>query len=257
MLLVFAKIQNFTGRFVDKISHMVDIGYKKVDFLLAVFSCLLLLPLNLHAQADAEDYIVINRLSRENGLPDQDINGIYFDSKGYAWISTFGGGLVRYDGDSFIKFSEKTDPEFISDFVNQCCEDGFGRLWVPCAGGMNLLDLKSLTLLDEFPGMSRSWRHSMSPGNVRKDAKGCMWFSFDSILYRVAFADDGNRFVVDSLKCRISNANLMSEVCDVDNDGSAWISVNGRFFKVRHIEDRGLRMSEILPGVDIGEDNKR
>ena len=255
-MLVFAKIQNFTGRFVDKITYMVDIGYKKVDFLLAVFSCLLLLPLNLHAQADAEDYIVINRLSRENGLPDQDINGIYFDSKGYAWISTFGGGLVRYDGDSFIKFSEKTDPEFISDFVNQCCEDGFGRLWIPCAGGMNLLDLKSLTLMDEFPGMSKAWRHSMSPGNVRKDAKGCMWFSFDSILYRVAFADDGNRFVVDSLKCRISNANLMSEVCDVDNDGSAWLSVNGRFFKVRHIEDSGLRMSEILPGVDIGEDNK-
>ena len=89
---------------MDKFSLMVDIIYKKVDFLLVVFFCLLFPPGTLNAQADAEDYMVINRLTRENGLPDQDVNGIYFDSKGYAWISTFGGGLVRYDGDSFIRF---------------------------------------------------------------------------------------------------------------------------------------------------------
>ena len=235
---------------------MVDKLTKVVDFLLVVFTCLFLHPERLHAQADAEDYIVINRLSRENGLPDQDINGIFFDSRGYAWLSTFGGGLVRYDGDSFIRFTEKTDPEFISDFVNQCSEDGFGRLWIPCAGGMNILDLKSLSLIDGFPGMSKEWRHSRSPGAVTRDAKGCMWFTSDDFLFRVAFADDGNRFLVDSLQCSVSNSNLMPSVCDVDEDGSAWISQGGRFFKVRHLEGRGLCMSEILPGVDIGEDNK-
>ena len=235
---------------------MVDVFLKRVDFFLAVFTCLILLPGRLCAQTDAEDYIVINRLSRENGLPDQDINGIFFDSMGYAWISTFGGGLVRYDGDSFIRFSEKKDPEFISDFVNLCCEDGFGRLWIPTAGGMDILDLKTLSFIDGFPGMSREWRYSHSPTNVSKDAKGCMWFTCDDKLFRVAFADDGNRLIVDSLKCKVSNATLMPSVCDVDNDGSVWISLGGRFFKVRHIEDRGLCMSEILSGLDIGEDNK-
>ena len=234
---------------------MVDITYKKVDFLLAIFTCLLLLPGKVYAQPEAEDYMVVNRLSRENGLPDMDINGIYFDSKGYAWISTFGGGLVRYDGDSFIRFTEKTDPAFVSDFVDLCCEDNYGRLWIPCAGGMSILDLNTLALADDFPGISRaSLTHS--PGPVIKDANGCMWFTSNDMLFRVAFADDGNRFVVDSLQCNVSNANLMSKVGDVDNDGSVWITINGRFFMIRHIEDRGLRMSEILPGVDIGEDNK-
>ena len=256
MLLVFAKLLIFVIAIVDNYFDMVDKFTKMVQFLLAVFTCLAVLPGKLLAQTDAEDYIVINKLSRENGLPDQDVNGIYFDSMGFAWISTFGGGLVRYDGDSFVRFTEKTDPEFISDFVNLCCEDGFGRLWIPTAGGMNILDLKSLALLDEFPGMPREWRHAHSPTNVVKDAKGCMWFSSDETLFRVAFADDGNRFIIDSLECKVSNATLMSSICDVDNDGSAWISVNGHFFKVRHIEDRGLRMSEILPGFDIGEDNK-
>ena len=224
--------------------------------MLAVFFCLVLFPGRIPAQTGAEDYLVIERLSRENGLPDQDVNGICFDSRGFAWISTFGGGLVRYDGDSFIGFSTRTDPEFQSDFVNQCCEDGYRRLWIPCAGIMNILDLKTLDLVDEIPGLSREWRRSHSPGNVIRDAKGCLWFSSDDWLFRVAFADEGQRVSVDSLQCKVSNVNLMSNVCDVDEDGSVWTAFGGQLFKVRYIEGQGLRMSGILPDVDIGEDNK-
>ena len=235
---------------------MVDILFKRVDFLIAFFIGLVFLPGTLHAETDTEDYIVINRLTRQNGLPDQDVNRIYFDSKGYAWISTFGGGLVRYDGDSFIKYTAKTDPEFINDFVNQCSEDDFGRLWIPTAGGMDILDLKTLALVDGLPGMSRQWRRSHSPGDVSKDANGCLWFVSDDVLFRVSFTDGGNRCVVDSLRCEVSNASLMSRIDDVDEDGSAWISLGGHFFKVRHIAGKGLSLSGILPGLDIGEDNK-
>ena len=235
---------------------MVDILLRKVDFLLAVFFCLFLQPVGLRAQADSEDYLVIDRLTRENGLPDQDINGIYFDSKGYAWINTFGGGLVRYDGDSFIKFSTKTHPEFKGDFSSQCTEDGFGRLWIPGAGGMDLLDLKSLAFLDDFPGMTKSWRHSRSPASATTDSRGCIWFTSSDHLFRVAFSEDGNRFFVDSLQCNVLNDNLMPVPGDVENDGSVWITLGGRFYKVRQIEDRGLRTSEILPDIDLGDDNR-
>ena len=86
---------------------MVEKISRRVDFILV--ACIaLLLPCGLFAQTEAEDYMVLNRLTRENGLPDQDINGIYFDDQGYAWIGTFGGGLVRYDGDSVLPFSSKT-----------------------------------------------------------------------------------------------------------------------------------------------------
>ena len=69
---------------------MVYILSRRVEIFLTIFFSLILLPGGLHAQKGAEDYLIVERLSRENGLPDQDINGIYFDSKGYAWISTFG-----------------------------------------------------------------------------------------------------------------------------------------------------------------------
>ena len=61
---------------------MVDKLIRKVDFILAVFFCLTSVPLQICAQTGAEDYLVVNRLSRESGLPDQDINGLFFDSKG-------------------------------------------------------------------------------------------------------------------------------------------------------------------------------
>ena len=97
-----------------------------------IVACMaLLLPCGLFAQAEAEDYMVLNRLTRENGLPDQDINGIYFDDQGYAWIGTFGGGLVRYDGDSVLPFSSKTGASTIGDIVRQCREDNYGRRPAP------------------------------------------------------------------------------------------------------------------------------
>ena len=229
---------------------------RKVDLFLAFFLLLALFPEKTHAQGGSEDYLVIERLSRDSGLPDQDINGIYFDERGYAWISTFGGGLVRYDGDSFIRFSENTDTESIGGIVSQCREDRYGRLWVPEAGGLHILDMKSFTLLGDFPGMSRTWRNSLSPAALRKDSQGCIWFTSNDMLYRVAFADDGNRFVVDSLKCFVSNYNLMPKTGDVENDGSVWITLGGHFFKVRQIEGRGLLLNEILPDINIGEDNR-
>ena len=100
---------------------MVDISRKRVDFLFTVFICLILLPGRLHAQPDAEDYLVINRLTRQSGLPDQDVNRIYFDNRGYAWISTFGGGLVRYDGDSFIRRSSTTSSTSASKMPTADC----------------------------------------------------------------------------------------------------------------------------------------
>ena len=234
----------------------MDSGSRKVDFILAVFLCLAIFPGKMHAQAGTEDYVVVNRLSRENGLPDQDVNGIYFDSRGYAWVSTFGGGLVRYDGDSFIRFTEKNGSRSVGDIVSQCREDRFGRLWVPSAGGLDILDLKTLTLLGDLPGMSETWRHSHSPAALRKDSDGCIWFTSNDMLFRVAFTDDGNSCIVDSLKCNVMNDNLMPKATDVENDGSVWITLNGHFFKVRQIEGKGLHVSKILPDIYIGDDNR-
>ena len=160
---------------------MVEKISRWVDFILAVLIALSL-PGRLNAQTEAEDYMVVNRLTREDGLPDQDINGICFDKRGYAWIGTFGGGLVRYDGDSFLTFSSKTGARSIGDIVRHCCEDNYGRLWIPGAM-LEVMDMESLTPLDDFPGMTRAWRRAHPPAALRRDEKGGIWFTSGDKLF--------------------------------------------------------------------------
>ena len=233
---------------------MVEKISRWVDFILAVFLALSL-PGRLNAQTEAEDYMVVSRLTREDGLPDQDVNGIYFDNRGYAWIGTFGGGLVRYDGDSFLTFSSKTGARSIGDIVRQCREDNYGRIWIPGAT-LEVMNMESLTPLDDIPGMSKAWRRAHPPAALRRDEKGCIWFTSADKLFRVAFSNDGSRALVDSLQCDVPNDNLMPKVGDVEQDGSVWMTLGGRFYKVRPIEGKGLTKSEILPDLFIGEDNR-
>ena len=233
---------------------MVEKIFKQVDFILA--TCIaLFLPGRLSAQTEAEDYMVVNRLTREDGLPDQDINGIYFDNQGYAWIGTFGGGLVRYDGDSVLPFSGKTGASTIGDIVRQCREDNYGRLWIPGAT-LEVMDMKTLTPLGDLPGMSKAWRRAHAPQAMRSDNKGCIWFTSRDQLFRIGFADNGSRILVDSLQCVVANDNLMPKAGDVEQDGSVWITLGGHFYKVRPIEGKGLTKSEILPDLFIGENNR-
>ena len=233
---------------------MVEKISTRVDFILTV--CIaLFLPVGIRAQSEAEDYMVVNRLTREDGLPDQDINGIYFDNQGYAWIGTFGGGLVRYDGDSFLTFSSKTGDRSIGDIVRQCREDDYGRLWIP-GSTLEVMDLKTHTTLDDLPGMSKSWRRAHPPQALRNDDKGCIWFTSGRKLFRIGFADNGRRIQVDSLECDVPNDNLMPKAGDVEQDGSVWITLGGHFYKVRAIEGKGLTKSEVLPDLYIGEDNR-
>lgn len=233
---------------------MVEKIFRQVDFILA--ACIaLFLPGRLSAQTEAEDYMVVNRLTREDGLPDQDINGIYFDNQGYAWIGTFGGGLVRYDGDSVLPFSSKTGASTIGDIVRQCREDDYGRLWIPGAS-LEVMDMKTLTPLGDLPGMSKAWRRAHAPQAMRSDDKGCIWFTSRDYLFRIGFADNGSRILVDSLQCDVANDNLMPKAGDVEQDGSVWITLGGHFYKVRPIEGKGLTKSEVLPDLFIGENNR-
>ena len=51
-----------------------------------------------HAANLLTDRYNLTYLDLSNGLPHNHVNDIFKDSSGFLWISTYGGGLVRYDG---------------------------------------------------------------------------------------------------------------------------------------------------------------
>ena len=116
----------------------VDRLITKVDFLL-IFFINMLMPFQATAQDKQEEYHTLKVIKLADGLPNQNINDIFFDTKGFAWISTFGGGISRYDGESFITFSTKTTQKIKSDYVVEACQDNYDRLWI--ARGQRLRSL--------------------------------------------------------------------------------------------------------------------
>jgi ligand-binding sensor domain-containing protein len=119
-----------------------------------------------------------DHLNSESGLPDNTVNCVYQDSKGFMWFGT-NDGLCRYDGYSISVF--RNDPEVpssISDnVIMDIKEDGKGKLLIGTRnGGLNIFDINKETFT-HFNSGSASY-HSLSNNNVRTifvDNKGRIW----------------------------------------------------------------------------------
>jgi len=84
----------------------------------------------------------LSHLDVEQGLPAPSIRAIRQDQKGFLWLGTFGGGLLRFDGKTFRSYPRETTR--FSTTVNAIFEDKKGQLWVgtekgPCVFDQNRL----------------------------------------------------------------------------------------------------------------------
>ncbi len=64
----------------------------------------------------------------EDGLPNRAVGCIIQDSRGFIWISTFG-GVARYDGQRF-KIYNKAENGLSNDMVHWMLEDAAGKIWL-------------------------------------------------------------------------------------------------------------------------------
>src|ERR1017187_1935570 len=64
----------------------------------------------VHGQSYPTQYITTG-WQTEQGLPQNSVNAILQDHRGYLWIGTFG-GLARFDGERFKVFDSASTPGF-------------------------------------------------------------------------------------------------------------------------------------------------
>src|SRR3989441_11935606 len=74
-----------------------------------------------------------------DGLPNNVINKIVRDSRGFLWFCT-GEGLSRFDGYSFTNYG--VDQGLPHTTVNDFLETRGGELWIATNGGLVLFDPK-------------------------------------------------------------------------------------------------------------------
>ena len=229
--------------------HLYFTGVKFI--LLCTLLSLGFRPGTARAQESFDQRYLRTVLSMEEGLPSDYIDDVCVDSAGFLWLATSGGGLCRYDGYEFLTFGTTSPQPLRSNFIRNVCEDRFQRLWIASEGGLDLLDLKDLKRLD-LPGPDLEEDARQLCSYLTLDAVGNIWYKTGTTLSCVRFTSDGG--VKDILRYThedLSPTNFVFQ--DVDRDGTVWVGLQGRLYKIREMRTGTLDAEPLFPDFHFGE----
>ena len=165
------------------------------------------------------------------GMPNNFADDIFQDSYGFVWISTHGGGLVRYDGFNYMNFNLGSSG--ISLRSNSCrnvYEDHFKRLWIAFEEGPQVLDLKTMQPIIppcENEKVEAQLNKALKNLCTRMycDAKGNVWMVSFNLLTRISFNEKGEVNRVLSISYPYNAPDL--GLCDVYRNGTVVMCNNG------------------------------
>ena len=114
-----------------------------------------------------------------NGLPQESVQALAQTPDRYLWVGTIG-GLVRFDGSSFMTFNRHNTPEIHENSIFSLLAAKDGSLWIGTEGGGALH--YSNGVFESF-----SERQGLTNGFVRsilEDAQGSIWLGTDNGVFR-------------------------------------------------------------------------
>ncbi|MGN0284021.1 MAG: two-component regulator propeller domain-containing protein [Segatella copri] len=191
----------------------------------------LFITLSSFAQGSLPSRFNVSYLNMAAGMPNNFADDIFQDSYGFVWISTHGGGLVRYDGFNYMNFNLGSSG--ISLRSNSCRNvyaDHFKRLWIAFEEGPQVLDLK--TMQPVIPPCENKKVEAQLNKALKNlctrmycDAKGNLWMVSFNLLTRISFNEKGevNRVLSISYPYKAPDLGL----CDVYRNGTVVMCNNG------------------------------
>lgn len=191
----------------------------------------LFITLSSFAQGSLPSRFNVSYLNMAAGMPNNFADDIFQDSYGFVWISTHGGGLVRYDRFNYMNFNLGSSG--ISLRSNSCrnvYEDHFKRLWIAFEEGPQVLDLKTMQPIIppcENKKVEAQLNKALKNLCTRMycDAKGNLWMVSFNLLTRISFNEKGevNRVLSISYPYKAPDLGL----CDVYRNGTVVMCNNG------------------------------
>ena len=201
-----------------------------IRYILSIIS-IFFITLSSFAQGSLPSRFNVSYLNMAAGMPNNFADDIFQDSYGFVWISTHGGGLVRYDGFNYMNFSLGSSG--ISLRSNSCrnvYEDHFKRLWIAFEEGPQVLDLN--TMQPVIPPCENEKVEAQLNKALKNlctrmycDAKGNIWMVSINLLTRFAFNEKGEVSSVLSIDCPFNAPDL--GLCDVFRNGTVVMCNNG------------------------------
>lgn len=120
----------------------------------------------------------------EDGLAQSQVFSVLEDSRGYLWVGTYGGGVSRFDGNTFVNFSTKDG--LCDNVINEIFEDSNGYLWFSTDSGLNRYDGRTFVVYTQKDGLPQDFT-----GDILEDSDGLLWVgTYDGGVGRF----DGKKF---------------------------------------------------------------
>lgn len=179
-------------------------------------------------------------LNLSNGLPHNNVSDIFKDSNGFLWISTYGGGLVRYDG--YDMMTPRLDLN--SKSCRSITEDNFHRLWVAFDEGIDIIDL--MTMNSVIPDHAELHK-LISQSSIRTycDAIGRIWIINDLQISLVSFTSQGE---IDKIYNYPHPWQMLDiAICDVEGNGKPWLGIDGGLYRL--VEKDGKLVREEISAL--------
>ena len=216
----------------------------------------LFITLSSFAQGSLPSRFNVSYLNMAAGMPNNFADDIFQDSYGFVWISTHGGGLVRYDGFNYMNFNMGSSG--ISLRSNSCrnvYEDHFKRLWIAFEEGPQVLDLK--TMQPVIPPCENEKVEAQLNKALKNlctrmycDAKGNVWMLSINLLTRFSFNEKGEVNSVLFIDYPFNAPDL--GLCDVYRNGTVVMCNNGVVseFSVKNNQLVAKNISSLFPKLD-------
>ena len=178
------------------------------------------------------------KLTTNDGLPDNTVCDIYQDKRGFIWFCTLN-GLSKYDGNRFVNFKKQDDEKLslIDNRVKSVKEDRNDHLWILTSAELySCLDLKHDRFVD-YSGngdLYCHYRKIMFASN--KDV--WLWGSSDGCR-RCTFK--GDSFVSYKFDKKIIGSNIVNCIFELPNhkvliatDKTLYLYDNGKLLRIKN-----------------------
>ena len=221
---------------------------------LLVFLSIVCFALVLHSQNPTISKYIFNSFTVAESLPHNFIDDLYKDSHGFIWVSTGGGGLVRYDGYEFLTLNVSSHPiSLTSNYIREVSEDNFNRLWVVSNRGIDVINLRTMqkaSLTSDVEEMDKL--AGINAQSVIKDQNGSIWILSVEKIYKIDFDKNGNiDKIFTSEKKTGETLHSFTSINEIDNH--IWVGNGGVIYQVSVSKNGFLTFKPLNEALDFGE----
>ena len=221
---------------------------------LLAFLSVLFLASVLHSQNPTTSKYIFNSFTVAESLPHNFVDDLYRDSRGFLWISTGGGGLVRYDGYEFMTLNVSSLPISLkSNYIRQVSEDNFNRLWVVSNMGIDVINLRTMQKAAITSGSEEMDKLAgINTQRVIKDQNGSIWILSVEKIYKIDFDKNGNiAKLITSENKTGESPHSFTTINEIDN--TVYAGCKGIIYQVLVSHNGSLSFKQLNEALDFGE----